>query len=229
MIDLFMAALLKTIELETQANPQYAVIWLHGLGASADDFVPVIPELKIPNSHAIRFIFPDAPQIPVTINAGYVMPAWYDILELSSISRKVDKAGIDKSVQQIGQLIEREKQRGILSSNIFLAGFSQGGAIAYQTALTYQERLGGVIALSTYVPDPIDLKQRFNPLNRDLPVMVAHGIYDGVVSTQLGLQAFDLVKDLGCDTVWHEYPMEHQVCLEEIQDIREWLLSQINA
>lgn len=220
---------LKTIEIETQPNPQYAVIWLHGLGANSQDFVPVIPELKLSNVAAIRFVFPDAPQIPVTINGGYVMPAWYDILELSSISRKVDKSGIEKSVQQIGQLIEHEKQRGILASHIFLAGFSQGGAIAYQTALTYKERLGGVIALSTYVPDPTDLRQHFNLVNRDLPVMVAHGIYDGVVSNKLGLQAFDLVEDLGCKAIWHEYPMEHQVCMDEINDIREWLLSQINA
>lgn len=192
---------LSVIELETAANPQFTVIWLHGLGANGNDFVPVIPELKLSSQHPVRFIFPHAPEIPVTINGGYIMPAWYDILEMSVDHRKVDQAGIQRSVEQIRQLISRENQRGILSSHIFLAGFSQGGAIAYQAALSHAVRLAGVIA---------------------------HGQYDGVVPLQMGKNACIAVQQLGCLVSWHEYGMEHQVCLEEIREIGTWLAKQID-
>lgn len=224
----FLMSTLSVIELETAANPQFTVIWLHGLGANGNDFVPVIPELKLSSQHPVRFIFPNAPEIPVTINGGYIMPAWYDILEMSVDHRKVDQAGIQRSVEQIRQLISRENQRGIPSSHIFLAGFSQGGAIAYQAALSHTVRLAGVIALSTYIPDAQVLQAQFNPVQQQLPVLIAHGQYDGVVPLQMGKNACIAVEQLGCLVSWYEYGMEHQVCLEEIREIGTWLAKQID-
>ena len=219
-------SILSVIELETAENPQFTVIWLHGLGANANDFVPVIPELKLAADMPVRFVFPNAPEIPVTINGGYVMPAWYDILEMSADHRKVDQAGIQRSVDQIRQLIVREHQRGIDASHIFLAGFSQGGAIAYQAALSHEQRLGGVIALSTYIPDAQALKTQFNTVQQQLPVFIAHGQYDGVVPLQMGASACAVAQQLGCSVNWQEYAMEHQVCLEEIRAIGDWLVTQ---
>ncbi len=214
---------LKTIEINTALVPTHAIIWLHGLGANANDFVDIIPLLGLPATAAVKFIFPNAPQIPVTVNAGYVMPAWYDILEMNTLGRKVDRAGIDQSVAQITQLIAQQNKQGIATHNIFLAGFSQGGAIDYQAALTYPERLAGVIALSTYIPDPNLLQQKFKPVQQLLPVFVAHGLYDDVVAPKLGEQAYQLVKQLGCDASWHSYTMAHNVCAEQISDIGQWL------
>ena len=220
---------LSVVELETAANPQFSVIWLHGLGASANDFVPIIPELNLSSQFPVRFVFPNAPEIPVTINGGYVMPAWYDILEMSADHRKVDQAGIQRSVEQIRQLIAREQQRGIAASHIFLAGFSQGGAIAYQAALTHAERVAGVMALSTYIPDPQVLQAQFNAVQQQLPVLIAHGQYDGVVPLSMGQSACAVVQQLGCVVSWHEYAMEHQVCLEEIRAIGNWLSLQFQS
>lgn len=218
---------LNVIELETAIQPQFSVIWLHGLGASADDFVPVVKALNLPSIPAIRFIFPNAPQQAVTVNGGYIMPAWYDILEMSALARKVDSAGILRSVKQIEQLIVRENQRGILTSHIFLAGFSQGGAIAYQAALTYSERLAGVIALSTYMAKPAYITQHMQPAQAQLPVFVAHGRADDVVSLALGQQAFATLQTLGCQPQWHDYSMRHEVCMPEIDAIRQWLIEQM--
>lgn len=223
-----MPKLLETIEIHTASNPTHAIIWLHGLGASADDFVDIIPLLNLPSPQAIKFIFPNAPQIAVTVNAGYVMPAWYDILEINALGRKVDHTGIMNSVAQITTLVKQQNVLGIPSDRIFLAGFSQGGAIAYQAALTYSERLAGVIALSTYVPDLIQLEQAFNSMQLQLPIFVAHGLYDDVVAPTLGKQAYDLVRRLGCDTEWYEYPMAHNVSAEQIADIGQWLTKQLN-
>lgn len=218
---------LNVIELETAIQPQFSVIWLHGLGASADDFVPVAKALNLPPQHAVRFIFPQAPQQPVTVNGGYIMPAWYDILEMSALARKVDSAGILRSIKQIEQLIVRENQRGVATSDIFLAGFSQGGAIAYQTALAYPERLAGVIALSTYMAEPAKITQHMQPAQAQLPVFVAHGRADDVVSLGLGQQAFATLQMLGCQPQWHDYPMRHEVCMPEIDAIRHWLIEQM--
>lgn len=214
-----MDALLPAIEIETALPPQFSVIWLHGLGADGSDFVPLVPELGIAREHAIRFIFPHAPSIPVSCNGGYVMPAWYDIVTLDHGSRSVDEAGIAASRQAIARLIARENERGIPCRRIFLAGFSQGGAIAYNTALTYPERLAGVIALSTYHPLAAD----DSPANRALPIFAAHGRNDDVVPLALGLAAKDRLLALGHPVEWHAYPIDHTVCVDEIEAIGHWL------
>ena len=224
-----MPQILDTININTAPNPTHAIIWLHGLGANAHDFVDIIPLLNLPQSKAIKFIFPNAPQIAVTVNAGYVMPAWYDILEMNALGRKVDHAGIVNSVAQITDLVKQQNGVGIPSNRIFLAGFSQGGAIAYQAALTYSERLAGVIALSTYIPDLAQLEQAFNPVQMQLPVFVAHGLYDDVVVPTLGKQAYNLVTRLGCTAEWHDYPMAHNVCPEQIANIGQWLTEQLSG
>ena len=217
----------QTIEIETAPDPRYSVIWLHGLGASADDFVPVVNELKKSGVHAIRFIFPNAPSIPVTVNGGYVMPAWYDILSMSGLSRQVDHQGIVDSIAIVDTLITQEVARGVPSEHIFIAGFSQGGAIAYTAALTHGKRLAGVIALSTYIPEPEWLKAQFNAIQTNLPIFTAHGTHDPVVPFALGQQAATLATALGASVNWHHYPMQHQVCLEQIQDIDTWLSNHI--
>lgn len=211
------------LEVETAANPEYAVIWLHGLGADGSDFVPVVPELGLVESPAIRFIFPHAPYIAVTCNGGYVMRAWYDIISLDSTSRRIDEAGILTSREAVRRLIDREKSRGIPVDRIFLAGFSQGGAVAYTTALTHPEKLAGIIALSTYIPSPALLAEDSADANRNIPIFAAHGTADDVVSPTLGLAARDLLIERGYTIDWHEYPMPHSVCLEEVWAIGQWL------
>lgn len=215
------------LEVETAANPEYAVIWLHGLGADGSDFVPVVPELGLAESPAIRFIFPHAPYIAVTCNGGYVMRAWYDIISLDSTSRRVDEAGILTSRETVRRLIDREKSRGIPVDRIFLAGFSQGGAVAYTTALTHPEKLAGLIALSTYIPSPALLTEDSADANRNIPIFAAHGTADDVVSPTLGLAARDLLIERGYGLEWHEYPMPHSVCLEEVWAIGRWLGEQM--
>ncbi len=196
---------------------------MHGLGADGSDFVPVVPELGLDNHPGIRFVFPHAPEIPVTCNGGYVMRAWYDIISLEPGSRQVDEAGILQSRQIIRALITRENQRGISSHNIFLAGFSQGGAIAYITALTHPETLAGVIALSTYLPSQRLLAEEAADANQAIAVFAAHGTEDDVVDLELGMQARELLIERGYKLEWHEYPMPHTICLEEIEDIGGWL------
>jgi phospholipase/carboxylesterase len=214
---------LSAIEGETAANPQYSVIWLHGLGADGGDFVPVVPELGLDEAPGVRFIFPHAPHIPVTCNGGYVMRAWYDIISLDSTSRRIDEAGIVHSRAAIRQLIARENQRGIRCENIFLVGFSQGGAIAYTTALTHPERLAGIIALSTYLPSAELVAREVSPANRAIPIFAAHGTEDGVVSPELGRRARDFLSERGYAVEWHDYAMPHSVCQEEIAAIGAWL------
>ena len=223
-----MLAALEAIEIDTGKNPSYAVIWLHGLGANADDFVDIIPLLNLPVDKPVRFIFPNAPQIPVTINGGYVMPAWYDILEMTELGRKLDHAGFQRSIAQINQLIVRVNEQGIRTTNIFLAGFSQGGAVAYQAALSYPERLAGVVAMSTYIADIEGLQREFKSVQQQLPIFSSHGLSDDVVSLELGKQAYALVQQLGCDAVWHDYPMAHNVCAEQINDIGSWIRQHLN-
>lgn len=210
-------------ELETTDSPEFAVIWMHGLGADGSDFIPVIPELGLHTDVGIRFIFPNAPKISVTCNGGYVMPAWYDIISLDSTSRVVDEAGILHTREQIRRLIQRENARGITTSRIMLAGFSQGGAIAYTTALTHPERLAGIIALSTYIPSQTLIDSESSAANADLPVFAAHGTDDDVVSPELGIRARDYLIGKGYPVSWREYPMPHSLCIEEVLDIGEWL------
>ncbi len=220
---------LPAIEVESAENPQFAVIWLHGLGADGSDFVPVVPELAIDAKYRIRFVFPHAPVIPVTCNGGYAMRAWYDIVALDSSSRRIDEAGILDSRQAIRQLIARENQRGIPSQRIFLAGFSQGGAVAYTTALTHPAKLAGVIALSTYLPSVRLLLAEATPANQATPIFAAHGSADDVVSLELGRAARDLLLQRAYSLEWHQYPMPHSVCLDEIKTIGAWLNARMAA
>lgn len=215
------------LELETGPNPTYSVIWMHGLGADGSDFEPIVPELGLPESPAVRFVFPNAPLRPVTCNGGYVMPAWYDIISLAPESREIDEAGLVESMSIIRQFIAREAERGIPSDRIFLAGFSQGGAVAYSTALTHPDRLAGAIALSTYIPSARLITRNLSSANSHLPIFAAHGLHDSVVSLALGEQAIKLIETFGYLPQWHTYQMEHEVCMEEIAAIGTWLRQQI--
>ena len=197
-----------------------AVIWLHGLGASGHDFEPVVPQLGLADDMAVRFIFPHAPNIPVTINGGMVMPAWYDILEMS-LERKVDVNQIEVSAQQIQDLITREMERGVKPEHIVIAGFSQGGAVAYHVALGYPERLAGLMALSTYLATNDNIAYR--DANKDMPILIEHGTHDPVVPVILGEQAQQLLSAKGYNVAYNTYPMAHQVCMPQIQNIGKWL------
>jgi phospholipase/carboxylesterase len=213
-------ALLPALEVETGDQPDATVIWLHGLGADGHDFEPIVPELQLPASLAVRFIFPHAPQIPVTINGGFVMPAWYDILEMS-IDRKVDTPQLEASAAAIDAFIERERGRGIDSKRIIVAGFSQGGAVAYECALRHPEPLGGLMALSTYFATQKTVQR--SVANQSLPILVCHGVMDPVVPEVLGRQALTALTDNGYKADYKTYPMEHSVNAAEIQDISAWL------
>lgn len=215
------------LELETGPNPTYSVIWMHGLGADGSDFEPIVPELGLPESPAVRFVFPNAPDRPVTCNGGYVMPAWYDIISLQPESREIDEAGLVESMSIIRQFIAREAERGIPSHRVFLAGFSQGVAVAYSTALTHPEPLAGVIALSTYIPSARLITRNLSAANCHLPIFAAHGLEDSVVSLALGEQAVKLIETYGYLPQWQTYSMEHEVCVEEIAAIGQWLRQRI--
>ncbi len=216
------------IELETGQAPRYSVIWMHGLGADGSDFEPIVPYLGLDPSVSVRFVFPNAPQIPVTCNGGFVMPAWYDIISLAADSREIDEAGLLASRDTITGLIEREVARGIPANHIFLAGFSQGGAVAYLTGLSYKEALAGIIALSTYMPSPSQAAQLATLASRPTPLFIAHGTHDDVVSLKLGEIARNTVTELGYNFDWQTYPMGHEVCLPEIQAIGAWINARIS-
>lgn len=214
--------ILPAIEHETAPNPAAAVIWLHGLGADGNDFAPIVPELRLPATAAIRFVFPHAPMIPVTINNGYVMRAWYDIA-VADFNNRADERGVRASMAQVEALVAREKARGIAASRIVLAGFSQGGVIALETGLRYAERLAGIMALSTYIALPQYLAHEASAANRDVPIFMAHGTVDPVVRYEWGEMSRDELTRLGHDIEWHAYGMQHSVCFEEIQAIGTWL------
>ena len=217
---------LPSVEMEPESGPaDAAVIWLHGLGADGHDFVPIVPELGLPGEHRIRFVFPHAPSIPVTLNFGSVMPAWYDIRTLDS--RGSDEEGIRRSTAALEALIARERERGIPASRIVVAGFSQGGAIAFFGGLRHAERLAGILALSTYLLLPEKLAGEAAAANQDVPVLQCHGTYDPVVPEAMGRAASDHLTTLGYDVTYESYPMEHQVCLEEIQLIGAWLRARL--
>ncbi len=215
-----MSTLLPTLEINPKTPATATVIWLHGLGADGHDFAPIVPELRLPSSMAVRFIFPHAPAIPVTINGGYIMPAWYDIVSMG-LERQIDETQILASCAAITALINHEIARGIASNKIILAGFSQGGAVAYQTALAYPQPLAGLLALSTYIATPKSLC--FHPANSQLAIQLFHGQYDGVVQEVLGKRAFALLTEKNYAPKYKSYPMEHEVCAEEIADISRWL------
>jgi phospholipase/carboxylesterase len=216
-----MSDLLEAIEIETAPAPTAATIWLHGLGADGHDFEPIVPELGLPKSTAVRFIFPHAPVQPVTINGGARMRAWYDVTN----DGQQDAAGIRASQARVETLIAREQKRGISPASIVLAGFSQGGAVALQTGLRYPERLAGILALSCYLPLPETLEQEVSQTNRDVPIFMAHGTQDPVIPLSWAMRSRDRLKALGYLIEWREYPMPHSVCAEEIADIGRWLRS----
>jgi len=217
-----MAQPLDAIERETGAAPGAAVIWLHGLGADAHDFEPIVPELGLPAAKPMRFVFPNAPQRPVTINMGMRMRAWYDILQLGGGAE--DEAGIREAQVLLERLVEREKTRGIPARRIVLAGFSQGGAIALQAGLRHVERLAGVMALSTYLPLAQTLAAERAAINNDLPILMAHGSLDPMIPVHRAQLSRDALLDLGYPVQWREYPMAHAVCPQEIGDIAAFLL-----
>jgi len=200
------------------------MIWLHGLGADGEDFVGVAEQLELPV--AMRYIFPHAPKHPVTINGGFVMRSWYDIADVD-IAAKQDAAGIRASQLEIEKFISAEKDRGVAAENIFLAGFSQGGAIALHTGLRHPARLGGILALSTYLPLADTLSQEVSLSALKTPILFAHGKHDPVVPYALGKMSADKLQQHGFNLDWHEYPMPHSVCIDEINDIERWLKQKI--
>lgn len=216
-----MAQLLPHVELETNPNPDASIIWLHGLGADGHDFEPIVAQLGLPDKAAIRFIFPHAPSMPVTINNGAVMPAWYDILEMN-IDRKVDEAQLKISVAAIVDFINNEIARGIESDRIIIAGFSQGGAVAFEAALSFPKKLAGLLALSTYFATKDSIE--FNAANQDLPIAIHHGDNDSIVPVSLGQLSFDLLSSKGYPVVLKRYAMEHSVCRQQVIDIRQWFV-----
>lgn len=215
----------KTIEINATESTSASVIWMHGLGADGNDFVPVVNMLNLPH---IRFILPHAPYRNITRNNGYEMRAWYDIYGLTPISRE-DNAGISESQQQIEALIALEINRGVPANRIVLAGFSQGGAIALHTALRYAQPLAGVLALSTYLPLRANLATEKTAENQQIPIFMAHGRDDAVITLETCLVSLDLLKAEGYAVDWHEYAMEHSVCAQEIADIRQFLLTVLKA
>ncbi len=220
--------MLETVEISTGDSPEAAVIWMHGLGADGNDFVPIVRELDLSGCPAIRFVFPHAETMPVTINNGYVMRAWYDILGMDLVRRE-DEAGLRKSQQQIEALIDREIARGIPASRIILAGFSQGCAMTLQTGLRYPQTLAGLACLSGYLPLAAVLKDERSEANLHTPIFMAHGRGDPVVQISRAEASRDVLNELGHPVEWHEYLMPHSVCEAEIDDIGAWMRRVLSA
>ena len=216
-------ALLEKLEQETGANPGATVIVLHGLGADGNDFVSIAKELHLEAVGSVRFVFPHAPVIPVTINNGYEMRAWYDILGMDLVRRE-DEAGLRRSRSQVEELIAHEKARGMPANRIVLMGFSQGCAMALMTGLRHGERLAGIVGLSGYLPLAGTTPAERTDANTLTPIFMGHGTQDNVVVAERGRASRDMLKGLGYHVDWHEYPMAHSVCMEEIQDLNDWLV-----
>ena len=218
---------LDTVEVETGRSPVGSIIWLHGLGADGHDFEPIVPELGLPPDLPLRFVFPHAPVRPVTLNGGMKMRAWYDILSLEAEGR-ADEAGVHDSSERLGHLIERERSRGIDDGRILIAGFSQGGAVVLHHALRSPKHFAGILALSTYLPLGGTLQSEIldaaETANTDVPVFIAHGTMDPMVPLAGGRRAADTLESLGYDVEWHQYPMAHAVCPEEIADIARFIV-----
>jgi len=213
---------LPAIEHETAAEPRFSILWLHGLGADGNDFAPIVPALVDPAWPALRFVFPHAPVRPVTINNGVPMRAWYDIAAFD-LNMRQDEAGMRGSVTEVESLIERERQRGVPDERIVLAGFSQGGAIALAAGLRHAEKLAGIVALSTYLPAYVAAADERSAANAATPIFWGHGTFDPVVALQRGVASRQQLESLGYAVDWHEYPMAHAVCPQEIDDLRRWL------
>jgi phospholipase/carboxylesterase len=221
-----MTSKLSIVEIKATSEHLCSVIWLHGLGADGHDFEGIVPALHLPEISHIRFIFPNAPIQPVTINGGIKMRAWYDILE-ASLERKVDIQGIYDSATLINEIIDQQCANGIPSEQIFLAGFSQGGVIALHAGLRYPKKLAGILALSTYLPTIEQLKTERSLTNSNIPIFMAHGIIDPVVAIESGKSAFDALKDMNYCIEWHDYVMEHAVCGEEIEHISTFITNNL--
>ena len=211
---------LPCVEIEPALPADAAIVWLHGLGADGHDFEPIVPELRLPKDAAVRFVFPNAPAIPVTINGGMVMPAWFDIREMS-IERSIDERQLLESAAAVSALIDREVERGVDSRRIVLAGFSQGGVVAYQVALSYPKPLAGLLALSAYFATARSVVP--HPANRALPVQICHGSLDPLVPELLGHQAHQVLLAMGYAANYKTYPVGHGVSEEEVADIGRWL------
>ncbi|WP_026376565.1 alpha/beta hydrolase [Aestuariibacter salexigens] len=219
-----MSETLPYVEVNPSGSPKACVIWLHGLGDSGNGFAPIVPELGLPDDAQIRFVFPHAPIRPVTINGGMAMRAWYDIKSLDFGSR-ADVEGVVESTAQVEALLEQEIANGIPPERIVLAGFSQGGVIALHMATRIQHKLAGVLALSTYMCEPDKLASEANDVNKATPIMMAHGQQDEVVPMFLGHAAYATLQSNGYPVTWHEYTMQHNVCMQELKDISNWLQS----
>lgn len=220
--------MLEVIERETGPNPQWTVLWLHGLGADGSDFAPLVPELVRPDWPALRFVFPHAPIRTITINNGVRMRGWYDIVGMD-FAQRADKAGIAESVAQVEALIAHEQSRGTAPGRILLAGFSQGGAVTLAVGLQRSVPLAGLIALSTYLPDPAAAASQLQPAATGQPLFMAHGSADPVVPFAAGQASMQALRTLGFALDWHTYPMGHQVCLEEIDALRDWMQARFAA
>ena len=214
---------LESIEITTGAQPTASVVILHGLGADGNDFAPICEELDLGAIGDVRFVLPHAPTRPITINGGYVMRAWYDILG-TDLARREDEAGLRASMAEVQAVIRRERERGMAARRIVLAGFSQGGAMTLLTGLRHDERLAGLVCLSGYLPLAGTTAAERHTTNRDVPIFQAHGRHDGVIPVQRATESRDALRALGCPVEWHEYAMEHSVCMEEIADLNRWLL-----
>jgi phospholipase/carboxylesterase len=215
-------AVLETIDIETGPNPKRSIIILHGLGADGNDFVPIAQELRLDAVGPVRFVFPHAPVMPVTINNGYQMRAWYDILGVDLVRRE-DEAGLRKSQALVEGLLAREKERGIAADRTVLAGFSQGCAMALLTGLRHKERLAGIVGMSGYLPLAGTTAAERSDANALTPIFMGHGQQDGVIAIDRAIESRDRLRALGYDVEWHEYPMAHSVCMEEIQHLGAWL------
>lgn len=218
---------LETLEIDPDGPATASVIWMHGLGADAHDFYGIPSQLGLPSGLGVRYVFPNAPQIPVTINMGLIMRAWYDVTGFDR--RGEDETRIRQSTESIGRLVAREVERGVSANRVVLAGFSQGGAMALFAGLRYPEVLGGIMCLSGYLLLPDTLPAEGAPASRDVPIFQAHGTEDAVVPHALGLGSCEALVAAGYPVDWHEYPMAHQVCLEEVRDVGDWLTGLLAA
>ncbi len=214
--------LLSCVERNPKSVATASVIWLHGLGADGHDFAPLVDQFNLPENHGIRFVFPHAPTMSVTLNGGMDMPAWFDLLGLG-LDAPLDHKGINQTCAAIGELIEHEIALGVAPEKIILVGFSQGGAVALASAIQYPKRLAGVMGLSTYLPISAELDIELSAANRDVPIFMAHGSLDPLVQFSWGEASCQTLQKHGYSVSWHAYPIEHTVCMEEIQDISTWI------
>lgn len=218
------SALLDCIEVNPSGKPAATIIWLHGLGADGHDFEAIVPELRLPDSLPVRFVFPHAPERAVTVNAGMIMRAWFDLIDLNLDANSADKEQFSESVEMLEALIENELRSGLASDRIVLAGFSQGGAIALHTGLHFPKRLAGILAMSMHLPTIRDRSAALSPANQEVPIMMAHGQLDPLIPLARAIETRQELIRLGYAVSWHEYPIQHSVCAEEVADIRAWLL-----